>query len=525
VATPVSAAADSSQGAAALHMNAAALALPLLVLVGLAIRLAPWLANRPLHHDEALYGAWAQLIASGQDPLLLTSWVDKPPLTLYVLAASLRLFGVSEVALRLPGMIASGLLIPVTYGFARQGANPRIAVLAATLVALSPFAIAFGPTAFTDGWLALWLVAAGWAALAGRPLATGVLLGLAVATKQQGVLAVPLILPLLALNVPSGRRWRAYLTTFGLALLGFALILAPVTWWDSLRWHNRPSFWDRSLQTYGGLILAPIRDWPTRAVAWGGQLRYLFGLPGLGWAALGVLVLGSPARLPRPADRAVWLERVLALYVAGYLALHVVVTFQPWDRYLLPLVPLLCVLMAHRVVRLHQRIRGTPVPPGVQIARRNAFYLVALALTTALLWGGWLAASGDLPAGSNGGVYEGVAAAAQFVRHQDADAVIHYRRLGWHLDYYLFDAPQERRWYGDAIKLASDAGETGVSEPDRTQWLVLPEWDTPSLPELQVALARQDLRLETAARILDGNDSATITIYRLASDPQAAVRP
>ena len=36
------------------------------------------------------------------------------------------------------------------------------------------------------------------------------------------------------------------------------------------------------------------------------------------------------------------------------------------------------------------------------------------------------------------------------LRKQPADAVIYDRWLGWHYDYYLFDAPQERRWWGSA---------------------------------------------------------------------------
>jgi 4-amino-4-deoxy-L-arabinose transferase-like glycosyltransferase len=72
------------------------------MVLGLALRLVPWLAAYPLHRDEALYGTWARLIASGRDPLLLTPWVDKPPFVPYLLAGSLHLFGVSSLALRLP---------------------------------------------------------------------------------------------------------------------------------------------------------------------------------------------------------------------------------------------------------------------------------------------------------------------------------------------------------------------------------------------------------------------------------------
>ena len=63
------------------------------------------------------------------------------------------------------------------------------------------------------------------------------------------------------------------------AVLGFALIFAPVTYWDSLRWVNRPSFWDRSVTTYGQLALAPLAEWPQRAADWATQIGYLFGLP------------------------------------------------------------------------------------------------------------------------------------------------------------------------------------------------------------------------------------------------------
>ena len=241
--------------------------MPLILVVAAILRAIPLFANYPLHHDEALYGFWARLIVSGRDPLLLTAWVDKPPLVIYALAGSLKLLGVSELALRLPGMIVSLATLVCTYGLAARIYDRRTALLAAVLLAASPFAILFAPTAFTDPWLTLWLVAAAWAALAGRSFLAGIALGLAVASKQQGVLGVPLVVALL---LTAGRSLTPVhpsqdssfilhpssfiLRRFFVALLGFALIFAPVTYWDSLRWATRPSFWDRSLTTYGGLM-------------------------------------------------------------------------------------------------------------------------------------------------------------------------------------------------------------------------------------------------------------------------------
>ncbi len=63
----------------------------------------------------------------------------------------------------------------------------------------------------------------------------------------------------------------------GLAALGFAVVFGAVTYWDSLRWHNRPSYWDQSLQTYGGVVLAPLAEWPQRAGEWAAQAGYWFG--------------------------------------------------------------------------------------------------------------------------------------------------------------------------------------------------------------------------------------------------------
>ncbi len=64
---------------------------------GAALRLS-LIAGQRFHGDEAIYGYWAQLVASGRDPLLLSTPLDKPPLFIYLLAGVFKLFGPSEVA-------------------------------------------------------------------------------------------------------------------------------------------------------------------------------------------------------------------------------------------------------------------------------------------------------------------------------------------------------------------------------------------------------------------------------------------
>ena len=107
------------------------------------------------------------------------------------------LLGPVEWAARLPNWIASLLLVPLTAVKARAWFNNKsIAIFAASFIASSPLAIQFSPTAFTDPLLTLWL----WLSLPvqnGRfPLKFGLFFGLALLTKHQAWLFLPLIIGL-----------------------------------------------------------------------------------------------------------------------------------------------------------------------------------------------------------------------------------------------------------------------------------------------------------------------------------------
>ncbi len=513
------------------------LALTGIIVAAALLRVLPWLTNYPLHRDEALYGSWARLIASGRDSLLLTPWIDKPPLSIYAGAASIAAFGPSELALRLPGMLASILTVPATYGLARcvygGATGERTARLAAGLLALSPFAILFAPTAFTDPWLTLWLVVAAWAALARRGLAAGLALGLAVASKQQGLLAIPLIVSLLllpadgALPVLGGsgthRGRRSELRSRLAALVGFALVFGPLTYWDSLRWHNRPSFWDHSLATYGWLGVAAPAVWPGRAAEWATQLGYLFGLPVLSWLMLGLAAAAVIAAVIKAARRQPERERRLDLifgaYAAGYLALHVVVTFQPWDRYLLPLLPLICLLAARGLawcrdswlVYFRNGLRA--VNPLRATANTILQATVTLLLAGALSYGAWLGAAGRIPVGSDHGAYAGIRQVADALRSQPNEAIFYHHSLGWYFDFYLFDTPQERRWYDAGPKLADDAARTMKQEPGRPQWLIVTDSEVDATEALSPLLAARGLALTAPTAVKRPDGSRSFAIY------------
>ncbi|MEQ9149076.1 MAG: glycosyltransferase family 39 protein, partial [Cytophagales bacterium] len=61
-------------------------------------------------------------------------WLHKQPLFLWQMALSLKLFGLSEYALRLPNIIMATLLIPITFRMSKLLLNNRVGYLAAVLL-------------------------------------------------------------------------------------------------------------------------------------------------------------------------------------------------------------------------------------------------------------------------------------------------------------------------------------------------------------------------------------------------------
>src|SRR5512143_2256415 len=87
--------------------------------VAFALRLGPLFDNR-FHPDEALFSTWALKIARGENLLLAGLPVDKPPLLIYLTALSYFIFGQSELAARVPNLIASVISVPLLYQLARR---------------------------------------------------------------------------------------------------------------------------------------------------------------------------------------------------------------------------------------------------------------------------------------------------------------------------------------------------------------------------------------------------------------------
>jgi hypothetical protein len=515
-----------------------------LLLLAFGLRLVLW--NRfPFREDEAVYSYWA-LHSWHKDPLFLTVWPDKPPLFIWSLSLVFRLFGASEASARALNIVLSTVTIPVVAETARHLWGRTAARMAGLVLALSPFAISFAPTAYTDPMLVFWGSLALLAAVRSNTFWAGVSLGAAIMTKQQGLFYAPLILGALVVatspfgkgsssirntaGVQAGKR-RPLLGWPGTFLLGFLLTTGPVLLWDALRWSVAPSPWDLSVQHYGGLRLVSLADWLPRLVRWAGQVWYL-GASRLVWVAmLSCIGLASASTLfdrwrrpgSRPSStesttpeigfgekhlsdqhRTVWL---LWLWLLAFLAAHVVLNMQVWDRYLLPLAPVLALLFGWAVAQLSRiNFSGLARAP-VQAAWIGLWLAVLIAPA-------WAAAQGGLPVGGDHGDYAGLRAAVAWLQNEaPPNAIIYHQSLGWHYQFYLFDrigpGGYDLRWFSSTVYLADNAAKT----PHRRKFVIQPDWAP--LRDAAVRLPRRGVQWVERLR------SGRFTVYELvlASQP------
>lgn len=462
-----------------------------ILLLAFALRVA-CLTHDRFHADEALYAGWALRILD-DDPLLLDEPVDKPPLFLYAMAGTFRLFGTSEVAARWINLACSMVGIALVYrlfvhlftlpqvgtecadqrctrthraGRLRQLLNLEEGskeeggeIWAALFLACSPFDVLFARTAFTDPMLSMWWLAGLLAAVQGHTLLAGLFGGLAMATKQNAVILIPLI-PALGLVINRQTRIGAIMRALVAWGIGLALPWGLTTWWDSARWAIRPGYWDQSVLSYGGLTWASVAEWPERLLDWLSWARYLAG----GWTTGLAFVAGVIGLMVAQAAKRFRLVNALwAVWMTGYLGMHVVLRFSIWDRYLLPLAAPTALLEA-QIVRLGYTLSGSS-----RIKKWPGLVAVLIALAV-----GGRAAFNGYPVGGEHWAYQGIDRVTAYLKaHAAPDAVLYHHWLRWHYTYYLHGTDFELRWWRDGAHLRQEAART---DPAREQYIVLPDW-------------------------------------------------
>lgn len=486
-----------------------------LILLGLVL-LAAWLRWRGLfantfHADEALFSSWARLIAVGRDPLLHSQVVDKPPLLLYAQALFFPLFGPVDWAARIPNLVAGMLLIPLTGRLAwLLYGQPVVTILSATIVAVSPLAVQFSPTGFTDPLLTCLIVAALAATVSGQrsgqsAIWAGLFFGLAAATKYQAWLFLPLLMALAGL-----RRWQfaAWLRF----LAGLLPVLLFLLLWELAR-TGRPALWSNQLNSFGGLRLAWSWElWP-RLMAWSRQWHYLLARPLVGLLFLFLVPLfwlkksSWSAGVP---DRSAEIDRLLILYLLVYALVHWLLAIPVWDRYLLPVLPLVALLSARILAWLAAGF--WPVVKSVRPSQRNLLAW-ALGLLLLTIWVGPAvqARNGEFPVGGRPSADGGAAEVAVWLSDAPYGTVLYDHWYSWHWRYYFFDQVVYPSWFSHPSALVEDL-RVFASGPE-IRYLALPTQPEAQVVTRTLRAAGIDLSLVMSTTTMDGRP--TMDLYRL----------
>ncbi len=509
-----------------------------ILLFGLLLRLAPWGHNRFLE-DEALYAYWGLQIVTGADPMLDEEPVDKPPLYPYTLALSFLLtaprvddgspIGAGhESAARLPSLTASTVSIALVYALARRfWRDTHTGLIAALLLALSPFDILFASTVFTDPLMVALMLGALMAAARNRPGLAGLLGGLSAVTKQQGILFLPLIVavgllvhrssPVSSDTLPTNRAmawlrraWRMGWLRFA---FGFGLVLAGALWWDLAR-VQRPGFLEQGFISYGSLGPVQTTSLGPRGAAWLSLIAAFWVSPLFNAVYIGAMIIWLVGGLIGWWKGWGRIELALALFCITYLLLHWLFGFQLWNRYLLGLVPLLALLGARAFATWRSPILGRrsilPVHTGAIAWSRLYAIGLTIALIAILASPALAAARSELPVGGDHGAYDGIDHLATYLRDQaPPGSVLYHYWLGYHYRFYLYSAPLRLHWYPDPEDLVRDA-QIYRREP---RYIAFPSWrdSEPAVSALGQAGIATSLVYETTRR--DG--TVSFRLYRM----------
>lgn len=325
--------------------------------------------------EMARSGSWSLVTTYDGRPDL---WNTKPPLLIWLMRGSVALFGPGELALRLPGMIASVVTIALAMGFVRRiSGSWAAAAVTAALIALSPalFAEHGARTADYDSLLtalttAYLLLLFG--AIHARP-SMAWLLGIA------ALVAAALLTKSIA-GVTAGVGVLVYLTLIG----RWRRIAGDWRWWAAA---------GGAVAAVAGFALAREAAAPGYlAAAWGNDVAGRFGhalndVAQPPWRYLQLLAAGYVAGVPllllaplawRGLRRRERLALSFALCIAGGLLAVISLSASRLNQYILPAVPFLAMAAALVLLGLVRQL-----PRLARLPRMAAVAVAAVVLTLA----------------------------------------------------------------------------------------------------------------------------------------------
>ncbi len=163
--------------------------------------------------------------------------VDKPPAALWVMALSVRMFGVNSWAILVPQAVEGVAAVALLYAAVRRVSTPSAGLLAGAALATTPVATLMFRFNNPDALLVLLMTAAAYATVRALEIArprwlilAGALIGFAFLTKMlQGLLVVPAFAIAYLIAAPTTLRRRVAHT-----LAAAAAMIVAAGWWVAL---------------------------------------------------------------------------------------------------------------------------------------------------------------------------------------------------------------------------------------------------------------------------------------------------
>ncbi|NKQ34113.1 MAG: hypothetical protein HF973_00685, partial [Chloroflexi bacterium] len=223
--------------------------------------------------------------------------------------------------------------------------------------------------------------------------------------------------------------------------------LALVGWWEWAR-TGTFSLWSAQVSNYGGVRLAwswelwpRLRDW---AALWGTAVPfYLF--PFILFLFLAIFLRGW-----RAGDGDGRTDILLSLFTLGYFFLHWFLAAPVWDRYLLPILPIVAVVVGRGLGRRWRlEIGGWRLARNLQSSIANLFLLL-------LLFAAVPARYGRYPVGGQAAADQGAGAIAQYLEDAPYGTVLYDHWYSWQWRYHLFDKRVYVSWFPHGAALAEN---------------------------------------------------------------------
>lgn len=326
--------------------------------------------------DEALYAEPAREMLEIKE--YVTTYLNyevrytKPPLVIWLMAASINLFGATEFASRFVGACAGAILVGMTYLFAEKFFGRKSAFIAALSLSIAPLFLAVSRLAITDAPLTLFVSCSLFSLFYGFSSGENkwkwighALIGLGVMTKGPVAMVIP-VMVLFAYHLLMGeikQAWSYYRPFKGLGLI--ALIAVP--WFALEIWITKGEYFEsfimrENLQRFTGVVDHKYPWWYHIAAMFGGFFPWSLALP-FAWAsAFRLDLIGKKGWLtqlrdPSLPNRAAVFSTIATVSILAFFSASV----SKLLPYTLPAFPFIACLVGYYLTKLADQRRFVPL--------------------------------------------------------------------------------------------------------------------------------------------------------------------